>query len=210
MSTEVEKKLPAKLETKIVCPLSEMQKFWYIRLLLKDSKYLAEFEQQESNKAHEAAAAEGGGNWKQLQSLLMQLRKCCNHPYLFEGADPHVDEIGEELVEACGKLQLLDKLLSRLHCKGHRVVLFSQMTSMLDILENFLRLRNYRYCRMDGSSSRVERNVNIRAFNSPESKLFVFLMTTRSGGLGVNLQTADTVVLYDNDWNPQPDQQVCH
>ena len=209
LKSEVEKKLPPKLETKIMCHLSEMQKFWYMRLLLKDSNTLTQFEQQSVANAQLAAVASAGSStWKRLQSLLMQLRKCCNHPYLFPDADPNPGCIDEELVDSCGKLQILDHLLRKLHKKGHRVVLFSQMSQMLNILEDFLRLREYQYCRLDGSSNRVQRSVEINSFNANGSKIFVFLMTTRSGGLGINLQTADTVILYDSDWNPQPDLQA--
>jgi SWI/SNF-related matrix-associated actin-dependent regulator of chromatin subfamily A member 5 len=88
---------------------------------------------------------------------------------------------------------------------GHRVVLFSQFTSMLDILEDFLRTRDFRYCRLDGSTNRVQRAVDISSFNAKGSPYFLFLMSTRAGGLGVNLQSADTCILYDSDWNPQAD-----
>ena len=181
-----------------------MQKFWYMRLLLKDSAALTELEQQ----AETNGAAASGTEWRKLQMLMMQLRKCCLHPFLLPGADYNPGCINEELVDSCGKLQILDPLLERLHAKGHRVVLFSQMTQMLDILEDFLTLRGYKYCRLDGSCSRVHRTVEMNSFNSPGSELFVFLMTTRSGGLGINLQSADTVILFDSDWNPQPDLQV--
>ena len=92
---------------------------------------------------------------------------------------------------------MLDRLLLKLQSEGHRVVLFSQFTGVLDILVDYLELRGFLFCRLDGSTNRVQRQVHINAFNCPRSPLFVFLMSTRAGGLGVNLQTADTVILYD-------------
>ena len=152
---------------------------------------------------------ENAGEFKKLQSLLMQLRKCCNHPYLFAGTDVPEDGVPvEELVEASGKLAVLDRILTRLKDQGHRVVLFSQFTSMLDILSDFLTLRGYQFARLDGSTNRVQRSIDIAAFNRPNSPMFAFLLSTRAGGLGVNLQTADTCVLYDSDWNPQVDTQA--
>ena len=98
--------------------------------------------------------------------------------------------------------------LSGLFKNNHRVVLFSQFTSMLDIFEDYLNLRGYRYVRLDGSSSRTKRTLDLRVFNAEGSEVFIFLMSTRAGGLGINAQTADTVILYDSDWNPQVDQQA--
>ncbi|CAM9282239.1 unnamed protein product [Chrysoparadoxa australica] len=144
-----------------------------------------------------------------LLNIVMQLRKCCNHPYLFPGVeDRNQDPMGEHLIESCGKLRLLDKLLKRLKEKGHRVLVFSQMTKMLDILEDFLVMRGYLYCRIDGDTSYDQREDYIDSYNAKGSAKFVFLLSTRAGGLGINLQTADTVILYDSDWNPQADLQA--
>ena len=201
---EVEKGMPPKLETTISCPLSEMQLFWYKRLLLRESGLLKILEQQNAEKA-----ASGGTDWKRLSSLLMQLRKCCNHPFLFQGVSATSDDAyEEELIHGSGKFQLLDRLLAKLFEKGHRVVLFSQFTSTLDLLGDFLHYRNYKFCRLDGSTNRVQRTVDINAFNMIGSSKFVFLMSTRAGGLGINCQTADTCILFDSDWNPQVDLQA--
>jgi len=141
-------------------------------------------------------------------NILMELRKCCNHPYLFEGVeDPTLDPMGEHLIQASGKLSVLDKLLKKLF-GGHQVLIFSQFTSMLDILEDYLRLRGYEYCRIDGNTFIEDREMQIEEFTAPESTKFVFLLSTRAGGLGINLYTADTVVIYDSDWNPQVDLQA--
>ena len=196
---EVEKGMPPKLETTISCPLSEMQLFWYKRLLLRESSLLKELEQ-----AHAGEASAGGTDWKRLSSLLMQLRKCCNHPFLFPGVEPLGGEsYAEQLISGSGKFALLDRLLAKLFAQGHRVVLFSQFTSTLDLLEELLTYREYKYCRLDGSTNRVQRTVDINAFNMLGSSRFVFLMSTRAGGLGINCQTADTCILFDSDWNPQ-------
>ena len=103
---------------------------------------------------------------------------------------------------------LLDKLLKRLKERGHRVLLFTQMTKVLDILEDFLYMRQYSYCRIDGNTSYEDREAFIDAYNAENSEKFLFLLSTRAGGLGINLQTADVVILYDSDWNPQADLQA--
>lgn len=103
---------------------------------------------------------------------------------------------------------MLDKLLPKLKEAGHRVLIFSQFTSMLDILQDYCNYRGHNNCRLDGSTNRVQRKLDIDSFNSKNSDLFVFLISTRAGGLGINLATADTIILYDTDWNPQVDLQA--
>ena len=98
---------------------------------------------------------------------------------------------------------LLDKLLKRLQERGSRVLLFTQMTRILDIMEDYLVMRRFKYCRIDGNTSYEVRENYIDAYNAPNSEKFIFLLSTRAGGLGINLQTADVVILYDSDWNPQ-------
>ncbi|MED6210149.1 putative ATP-dependent DNA helicase chr12 [Stylosanthes scabra] len=149
----------------------------------------------------------GSGKSKSLQNLTMQLRKCCNHPYLFVG-DYDMYNRKEEIVRASGKFELLDRLLPKLRRAGHRVLLFSQMTRLMDILEIYLRLHDFKYLRLDGSTKTEERGSLLRKFNAPDSPYFMFLLSTRAGGLGLNLQTADTVIIFDSDWNPQMDQQA--
>jgi SWI/SNF-related matrix-associated actin-dependent regulator of chromatin subfamily A member 5 len=107
-----------------------------------------------------------------------------------------------------GKMAVLDKLLPKLKANGSRVLIFSQMTRLLDILEDYLVYRGYEYCRIDGSTSSEDRENSMEDFNKEGSTKFVFLLSTRAGGLGINLATADTVVLYDSDWNPQADLQA--
>ena len=198
--------LPPKLETRISCPLSEMQLFWYQRLLMKNSDAMLRMLGESTTVQYD----EENTDWKKLQALLMQLRKCVNHPYAFPGAEPDFDgsSTGEDIVTASGKMAVLDKLLSKLKPKGHRVVLFSQFNMILDIIEDYVRMRGYQYRRLDGSTNRVKRKIDISMFNREGSQIFIYLINTRAGGLGINLQTADTAILYDSDWNPQVDVQA--
>lgn len=103
---------------------------------------------------------------------------------------------------------MLDKLLPKLKKRGSRVLVFSQMTRVLDILEDYCIYRRFNYCRIDGNTSGEDRENAIDGFNQEGSDRFVFLLSTRAGGLGINLATADIVVLYDSDWNPQMDLQA--
>ncbi|XP_004607407.1 lymphoid-specific helicase isoform X1 [Sorex araneus] len=150
-----------------------------------------------------------------LQNIMMLLRKCCNHPYLIEyPIDPVTQEfkIDEELVTNSGKFLILDRMLPELKKRGHKVLLFSQMTRMLDILMDYCYFRNFNFSRLDGSMSYSDREKNMQNFNT-DPDVFIFLVSTRAGGLGINLTAADTVIIYDSDWNPQSDLQAqdrCH
>ncbi|KAF2987991.1 hypothetical protein EK904_003059, partial [Melospiza melodia maxima] len=194
IKADVEKSLPPKKEVKIYVGLSKMQREWYTRILMKDIDIL--------NSA-------GKLDKMRLLNILMQLRKCCNHPYLFDGAEPGPPYTTDmHLVTNSGKMVVLDKLLPKLKEQGSRVLIFSQMTRVLDILEDYCMWRNYEYCRLDGQTPHNERQASINAFNDPDSSKFVFMLSTRAGGLGINLATADVVILYDSDWNPQVDLQA--
>lgn len=129
-----------------------------------------------------------------LQNILMQLRKCCNHPYLFDGAEPGPPYTTDvHLVDNCGKMVILDKLLPKLQAQESRVLIFSQMTRMLDILEDYALWRRWQYCRLDGQTPHEDRQSRINEYNAPGSKKFLFMLSTRAGGLGINLATADVV-----------------
>ncbi len=194
LKIDVEKSLPPKHETILFTGMSVMQKKLYKDILLRDIDVL-----QGGN----------GGSHTAILNIVMQLRKCAGHPYLFPGVeDRSLPPLGEHLVENCGKMVLLDKLLIRLHRTGHRVLLFTQMTRILDILEDYLVMRQFQYCRIDGNTDYDQREERIDSFNAPGSDKFLFLLSTRAGGLGINLQTADVVILYDSDWNPQADLQA--
>ncbi|EPT32235.1 SWI2/SNF2 ISWI-like SANT [Toxoplasma gondii ME49] len=191
---EVLKEMPPKKELLLVVPLSAMQKQLYKDLLTKNVAALQ--------------GAEGAGR-TQLLNLAMQLRKACNHPYLFDGYESeHADPFGEHVIENAGKLRFCDRLLRRLIQENRRCLIFTQMTKMIDILEDYCRIRLFKYCRIDGNTSGDERDRQIEAFNAPGSDIPIFLLSTRAGGLGINLATADTVILYDSDWNPQVDLQA--
>ncbi|XP_057960139.1 ISWI chromatin-remodeling complex ATPase CHR11 isoform X2 [Malania oleifera] len=192
LKSDVEKGLPPKKETILKVGMSQLQKQFYRALLQKDLEVV-----------------NAGGERKRLLNIAMQLRKCCNHPYLFQGAEPGPPyTTGEHLTTNAGKMVLLDKLLPKLKERDSRVLIFSQMTRLLDILEDYLMFRGYQYCRIDGNTGGEDRDASIEAFNKPGSEKFVFLLSTRAGGLGINLATADVVILYDSDWNPQVDLQA--
>ncbi|XP_069320462.1 probable global transcription activator SNF2L1 isoform X4 [Eulemur rufifrons] len=206
IKTDVEKSLPPKKEIKIYLGLSKMQREWYTKILMKDIDVL--------NSA-------GKMDKMRLLNILMQLRKCCNHPYLFDGAEPGPPYTTDEhVVSNSGKMVVLDKLLAKLKEQGSRVLIFSQMTRLLDILEDYCMWRGYDYCRLDGQTPHEEREDKflevellgqreaIEAFNAPNSSKFIFMLSTRAGGLGINLASADVVILYDSDWNPQVDLQA--
>ncbi|ROV96820.1 hypothetical protein VMCG_07894 [Cytospora schulzeri] len=147
-----------------------------------------------------------------LNNILMQLRKCLGHPFLYSGAveDKNVEPemMHRNLVEASSKFVLLEQILPKLQERGHRVLIFSQFLGMLDIIEDFLTGIGFKYHRLDGSISSLERQKRIDSFNEPGSEYFAFLLSTRAGGVGINLATADTVIILDPDFNPHQDIQA--
>ncbi|KAK0707572.1 SNF2 family N-terminal domain-containing protein [Lasiosphaeris hirsuta] len=196
VKADVEKSLLPKKEVNVYIGMAEMQVKWYKKILEKDID-----------------AVNGAGGKREsktrLLNIVMQLRKCCNHPYLFEGAEPGPPYTTDEhLIFNSGKMLVLDKLLKRLQKQGSRVLIFSQMSRLLDILEDYCVFRQFKYCRIDGGTAHEDRIAAIDEYNKPGSEKFVFLLTTRAGGLGINLTSADIVVLYDSDWNPQADLQA--
>lgn len=114
----------------------------------------------------------------------------------------------ELLIESSGKTVLLDKLLPKLQSKGHRILIFSQMVKMIDILQDYLSYRKYLFERIDGSTSGANRQAAINRFCDENSKSFIFLISTKAGGFGINLTVADTVIIFDNDWNPQVNRRI--
>jgi SWI/SNF-related matrix-associated actin-dependent regulator of chromatin subfamily A member 5 len=172
LKADVAKGLPPKTETIVMVGMSKMQKQLYKKLLLRD---LDTFTGNQSK------------NRTAVLNIVMQLRKCCGHPYLFEGVeDRTLDPLGEHLVDNCGKLNIVDKLLKRLKERGSRVLIFTQMTRVLDIIEDFMVMRGYQYCRIDGNTTYEDREASIDAFNAPNSEKFCFILSTRAGGLGIN------------------------
>ena len=196
VKSDVEKSLLPKKEVNLYIGMSDMQVKWYKKILEKDID------------AVNGAGGKGESKTR-LLNIVMQLRKCCNHPYLFEGAEPGPPYTTDEhLIYNAGKMVMLDKILTRMKKQGSRVLIFSQMSRVLDILEDYCVFRDHKYCRIDGSTAHEDRIASIDEYNKPGSEKFVFLLTTRAGGLGINLTSADIVVLFDSDWNPQADLQA--
>eukprot|EP00668_Euglena_longa_P014067 GGOE01018036.1.p1 GENE.GGOE01018036.1~~GGOE01018036.1.p1 ORF type:complete len:1311 (+),score=404.66 GGOE01018036.1:568-3933(+) len=202
---DVMKELPPKLETLIKVRLTSVQKMNYKAVL-------------EGNREFLAGAC--GKMLPALSNVMMQLRKVCNHPYLLPGAEERAvtplmtrEERLELLVQSSSKLILLDKLLRKLQEGHHRVLIFSQMTRVLDILEDYMRFRDFKYERLDGNVAGHKRQQAIDRFQDDRYERFVFLLSTKAGGVGINLTKADTCIIYDSDWNPQNDLQAqarCH
>ncbi|KAG8288701.1 transcriptional regulator [Homalodisca vitripennis] len=194
---DVEKSLPAKVEQILRVEMTSIQKQYYKWILTKNYNAL-----RKGNK----------GSPGVFVNIVMELKKCCNHasltkPMEFEGRVSTDDHI-QQLIRGSGKLVLLDKLLVRLRETGHRVLIFSQMVIMLDILAEYLQMRHFPFQRLDGRIKGELRKQALDHFNAENSPDFCFLLSTRAGGLGINLATADTVVIFDSDWNPQNDLQA--
>ena len=215
---DVEKAIAPLEEIIVECPMTPHQRAYYKNIYSKNLEYLTR-------------GLHAQGNSTNLKNIFMELRKVCNHPYLINGAEDQIlverkeaagidredelsiDFVNDSLIKSAGKMVLLDKLLSKLKADGHRVLIFSQMTRMLDILQDYLNYRGYPFERLDGSVRGDLRQAAIDRFNEPGSDRFVFLLCTKAGGVGINLMSADRVIIYDSDWNPQNDIQAtarCH
>ncbi|RNA41456.1 chromodomain-helicase-DNA-binding, partial [Brachionus plicatilis] len=208
LKEDVEKNLKPKEETIVEVELTNTQKKYYRAILERNFQFLTR--------------GASSANVPNLMNTMMELRKCCNHPYLIDGAeDQIIAEYMERyrienqeraslqaMVQASGKLVLVDKLLPKLKAGGHRVLIFSQMIRVLDILEDYLIQMRFTYERLDGRIRGEARQEAIDRYSKPDSDRFAFLLCTRAGGLGINLTAADTVIIYDSDWNPQNDLQA--
>ncbi|XP_041956039.1 probable global transcription activator SNF2L2 isoform X5 [Alosa sapidissima] len=207
LKKEVESQLPEKVEYVIKCDMSAIQKVLYRHM---QGKGILLTDGSEKDK-------KGKGGAKTLMNTIMQLKKICNHPYMFQ----HIEESfaehlgfangiisGPELYRASGKFELLDRILPKLQATNHRVLLFCQMTTLMTIMEDYFGYRNFKYLRLDGTTKSEDRAALLKKFNEPGSQYFIFLLSTRAGGLGLNLQAADTVVIFDSDWNPHQDLQA--
>ncbi|KAI5188465.1 hypothetical protein NECID01_0096 [Nematocida sp. AWRm77] len=209
MKDDVES-IPVKEETIVEVELTMIQKRFYRAILEKNIEFLG-------------AAGSSAPN---LLNIMMELRKCCIHPYLIAGAEEQILlENGQDtsvettdrkeyyriMIQSSGKLVFLDKLLAKLHGE-HKVLVFSQMTKCLDLIAEYLQYKGYLYERIDGTVRGDVRQASIDRF-STDKNAFVFLLCTRAGGVGINLTAADTVIIFDSDWNPQNDLQAqarCH
>ncbi|XP_024175823.1 ATP-dependent helicase BRM isoform X2 [Rosa chinensis] len=200
---DVEGALPPKISIVLRCRMSAIQSAVYdwikstgtIRVDPEDEKLRVQ-----KNPLYQPKV------YKTLNNRCMELRKTCNHPLLNY---PYFNDFSKDfLIRSCGKLWILDRILIKLQRTGHRVLLFSTMTKLLDILEEYLQWRRLVYRRIDGTTSLEDRESAIVDFNSPGSDCFIFLLSIRAAGRGLNLQSADTVVIYDPDPNPKNEEQA--
>jgi ATP-dependent helicase STH1/SNF2 len=198
LKKDVEKDLPDKQERVIKCKFSALQSKLYLQLMTHNKIAVTD------NKG-------GKTGMRGLSNMLMQLRKLCNHPFVFEPVEDQMNPgkgTNDMIWRTAGKFELLDRVLPKFKASGHRVLMFFQMTQIMNIMEDFLRLRGFKYLRLDGSTKSDDRSDLLKQFNALNSEYFCFLLSTRAGGLGLNLQTADTVIIYDSDWNPHQDLQA--
>ncbi|KAK0456862.1 SNF2-family ATP dependent chromatin remodeling factor snf21 [Armillaria borealis] len=199
LKKDVESELPDKVEKVIKVRMSALQSQLYKQM--KKHKMIAD--------GKDAKGKSGGV--KGLSNELMQLRKICQHPFLFESVEDKVNPsqvIDDKLVRTSGKIELLSRVLPKFFAADHRVLVFFQMTKVMDIMEDFLKMMGWKYLRLDGGTKTEERASYVQMFNAKDSEYKVFILSTRAGGLGLNLQTADTVIIFDSDWNPHADLQA--
>ncbi|KAF8168355.1 SNF2-family ATP dependent chromatin remodeling factor snf21 [Crassisporium funariophilum] len=199
LKKDVESELPDKVEKVIKIRMSALQSQLYKQM--KKHKMIAD---GKDNKGK-------SGGVKGLSNELMQLRKICQHPFLFESVEDKISPggfIDDKLVRTSGKIELLNRILPKFFATGHRVLIFFQMTKVMDIMEDFLKMLGWKYLRLDGGTKTDERASFVQMFNAKDSEYKVFILSTRAGGLGLNLQTADTVIIFDSDWNPHADLQA--
>ncbi|KAK0208011.1 SNF2-family ATP dependent chromatin remodeling factor snf21 [Desarmillaria ectypa] len=199
LKKDVESELPDKVEKVIKVRMSALQSQLYKQM--KKHKMIAD--------GKDAKGKSGGV--KGLSNELMQLRKICQHPFLFESVEDKVNPsqvIDDKLIRTSGKIELLSRVLPKFFAADHRVLIFFQMTKVMDIMEDFLKMMGWKYLRLDGGTKTEERASYVQLFNAKDSEYKVFILSTRAGGLGLNLQTADTVIIFDSDWNPHADLQA--
>ena len=192
LKNDVEGDLPDKIERVIRCPMSAIQSELYLSLQKK-------------------ATNPKKGGIRAFNNTVMQLRKVCNHPFVFEEVEATLNPTranNDLLYRTSGKFELLGRILPKMRASSHKVLIFFQMTSVMTIMEDFLNVLAIPYLRLDGSTPAAERSSLLSKFNAPNAPYVVFLLSTRAGGLGLNLQTADTVVIFDSDWNPHADLQA--
>jgi ATP-dependent DNA helicase len=202
LKSDVENNLPKKKEILLWADMAPPQVAFNQALV---NKTIDEMMRKIATDGGAAAAPPAAVN-----NVLMQLRKNCNHPDLISGGldGSILFPSADELVAACGKFRLLERLLTRLRAAGHKVLIFSQMTRMLDLVAQYCDERGLKCCRIDGSVHWEARRNQIAEFNDLSTDSFIFLLSTRAGGLGLNLTSADTVIIYDSDWNPHQDMQA--
>ncbi|KAI0249494.1 SNF2 family N-terminal domain-containing protein [Lactifluus subvellereus] len=194
--------LPPKNEVIVPVSLTPLQKEVYKSVLGKNIEILKTLTSKSNDSKNSTKKVRMGS----MNNILMDLRKCIQHPYLVspdiepKGLNPH--EAHSRLVAGSTKLRLLQALLPKLRSRGHRVLLFSQFVIALDIIEDFLEGEGAKYLRLDGNTKQSERQKGMDEFNRPGSDVFIYLLSTRAGGVGINLWSADTVIIFDPDFNP--------
>merc|ERR1712038_1591774 len=207
LKKDVESQLPDQVEYIIKCEMSGLQRRLYSHMQEKGVLLM------DTN----AVKKPGQSGAKALMNTIMQLRKLCNHPFMFQAVEEsyakHIGMVtdvvtGPDIYRSSGKFELLDRILPKLKESGHRVLMFCQMTQCMTIIEDYFNFKGYRFLRLDGMTKADERADMLKVFNASGSEYFIFLLSTRAGGLGLNLQTADTVVIFDSDWNPHQDLQA--
>ncbi|CAF2772691.1 unnamed protein product [Rotaria sp. Silwood2] len=204
LKKEVESQLPDKIEYVIKCDMSALQRVMYNQMQTSGMLLTEDKNGKTTNP-------------KALMNTIMQLRKICNHPFMFNEIEEKLCQhfnytssvcLGADLYRASGKFEVLDRILPKLKVTNHRVLLFCQMTSLMTIMEDYFAYKNFTYLRLDGQTKSEERGDLLAKFSEANSDYFIFLLSTRAGGLGLNLQKADTVVIFDSDWNPHQDLQA--
>ncbi|KAJ3562092.1 hypothetical protein NP233_g9787 [Leucocoprinus birnbaumii] len=199
LKKDVESELPDKTEKVVKVRMSALQSQLYKQM--KKFKMIADGKETRGKPA----------GIKGLSNELMQLRKICQHPFLFESVEDKISPSGyidDKLIRTSGKIELLHRILPKFFSTGHRVLIFFQMTKVMDIMEDFLKMMGWKHLRLDGGTKTEERASFVQLFNAKDSEYKVFILSTRAGGLGLNLQTADTVIIFDSDWNPHADLQA--
>ncbi|KDQ19888.1 hypothetical protein BOTBODRAFT_27309 [Botryobasidium botryosum FD-172 SS1] len=206
---DVMQDLPAKREVFVPVSLTPIQKEVYKSILSQNLELLGNIAKLSSARSTSTVSTKVKAN---MNNILMQLRKCMQHPYLvdreLEPAGLSDAEAHKRLVDSSSKLRLLKIMLPKLKAKGHRVLLFSQFVIALDIIEDFLSGEGYKFIRLDGNTKQTERQKDMDRFNEPGSDVFIYILSTRAGGVGINLWSADTVIIFDPDFNPHQDLQA--
>ncbi|KAH3731492.1 global transcription activator snf2l2 [Pelomyxa schiedti] len=201
MKKDVETQMPEKIEIVLQSPLSALQLSYYKQMTLTNTLTIDPSEPMKNYNV----------KTMKFNNPTMHYQKICNHPYLFHNAYRK----DENIVRASGKFDLLDQILKKMIASNHRVLIFCHMTQVIDIMKDYFALRPWadQYLVLEGNTKTETRGTLVDLWNAPDSTYVIFVLSTHAGGLGLNLQTADTVVIFDTDWNPQMDLQAqdrCH
>ncbi|BGP37318.1 hypothetical protein JCM10449v2_001223 [Rhodotorula kratochvilovae] len=201
-------KLPPLLELVVPVSMTVLQRRIYRGILERNAAAIRSIVQTSSSSRTKASKGKKGS----FTNILMELRKSLCHPYLVDAdMEPQValaQEAHRNLTDASAKFLLLAQMLPKLKAAGHRVLIFSQFKITLNIIERFLAGLDLKYLRLDGDTPQIERQRGVDKYNAPGSEYFAYLLSTRAGGVGLNITSADVVIIYDQDFNPQMDLQA--